>query len=658
MRNANRWTLLCVILALAVSAPAALPADHSDAPPMEFTDAGAQVGQQLPNLPLIELDGTASRMGDLWLQQGGDGTLLITSSYTCPKSRSKLRMVEMLAEAVSSHVSVQIIYVIEAHPVGDVSPYLGREEVTAENRREGILCRQPTTMQERLALAGKFKRLLHSDLPIHVDPMNDPAWRALGGGPNMGVLVDRSGVVIARQGWFDQATMRRAIDAFIAADRHERQRRKLEQETGREFEARLKGQGVYIWDLLRPFKGGDVEGARKTLRQYPELTTIGHWDGRSFEGGNVLLDVAKEDGTPAMATLLVQAGAKVNSANKLSVTPLMVAAASGNLGVARVLLDNGADVNQHPAHGPGALHEALIHGHHELADTLVKAGANADLFVWSAMGDLEKVKPLLIKDPSCGSRPDGWGRTPLAYAAATGQVEMAKLLFRYGVSDAPSSAWQQDWAVHWAARGRQWPMVELLLKAGTDPNAVGQYGDTLAHIAVELKSTELIDIAARYNTNLNLVDTRGLAALHLAVTENLPEIVERLIQRGAKIEVTSDVDRSPCGPFMGEPPRDTPLHLAAEAANARMAALLLERGASVNARDERGRTPLHMALTPRENQAESRKVVELLLRAGAEVNARDSDQKTPLDLAVSSGDEASTRMLRADGAQPGPKEPE
>jgi hypothetical protein len=91
----------------------------------------------------------------------------------------------------------------------------------------------------------------------------------------------------------------------------------------------------------------------------------------------------------------------------------------------------------------------------------------------------------------------------------------------------------------------------------------------------------------------------------------------------------------------------TPLHLAALRGDADMVGALLERGANARAADARGRTPLHLA-----GQANDAKVIALLVAHGAAVDARDQNGNTALHVAARLCNERSVRALLTAGADP------
>jgi hypothetical protein len=75
---------------------------------------------------------------------------------------------------------------------------------------------------------------------------------------------------------------------------------------------------------------------------------------------------------------------------------------------------------------------------------------------------------------------------------------------------------------------------------------------------------------------------------------------------------------------------DDKLILEASGTNIRKANKLLKKGADIEARDEKGMTPLHIALMVGHTE-----MVKFLLEKGADVNARDDNGWTPLHWAVS-----------------------
>jgi ankyrin repeat protein len=97
---------------------------------------------------------------------------------------------------------------------------------------------------------------------------------------------------------------------------------------------------------------------------------------------------------------------------------------------------------------------------------------------------------------------------------------------------------------------------------------------------------DVTGVATRLRANpsdLNLPDDFGQTPLHLASIHCRTNVVALLLDKGANIEA-----RAKGGP--------TALHLAAQSGCITVATMLLSKGANVNSRDGEGRTPLRRAL--------------------------------------------------------------
>lgn len=100
------------------------------------------------------------------------------------------------------------------------------------------------------------------------------------------------------------------------------------------------------------------------------------------------------------------------------------------------------------------------------------------------------------------------------------------------------------------------------------------------------------------------------------------------------------------------------MHFAAAQRSLRGISLLLANGASINARDHRGRTPLHVACASCHSKSSGGgesdlallECIELLLSSGALEDARDAKGQTALHLSALAGNLSAARALVAAGA--------
>ena len=120
-----------------------------------------------------------------------------------------------------------------------------------------------------------------------------------------------------------------------------------------------------------------------------------------------------------------------------------------------------------------------------------------------------------------------------------------------------------------------------------------------------------------------------------------------LIRKGDISAVRALIEKSPDVLRAKLANGSTPLHLAATAGMKEMSALLLEKGAALEARDDYGRTPLVVCARER-GQVETGK---LLIDAGADVNAADKFGSTALELAAWRGKADFVGLLLAKGAK-------
>jgi ankyrin repeat protein len=280
--------------------------------------------------------------------------------------------------------------------------------------------------------------------------------------------------------------------------------------------------------------------------------------------------------------------AEIEARDARGATPLMHAAAFGNLETMKVLLDAGADVN-------------------------ARNTFDATALLWSAR-DPEKAR-LLIEHGADVNVQSKQGRTPLMVAS-----------LRRGGSDT----------------------VALLLAKGAKVNTQGGRGSTALIIASNAGEAKSVRLLLEKGADPGVTMGIGFTAMTLAGAGRSPETIRLLLEKQADVNISADGSPPPQRHGPTNRRNVTALHDAAAFGPVESVRELLKGGAKVDARDSRGLTPLAFALA---SETPSLETVRALIGAGADVNARDSNGETTLDWAEKFGCPEVLAELKKAGAK-------
>ena len=171
-----------------------------------------------------------------------------------------------------------------------------------------------------------------------------------------------------------------------------------------------------------------------------------------------------------------------------------------------------------------------------------------------------------------------------------------------------------------------------LLKRGMDVNTVDRAGNTLLIQSMRSDVPELVDYLLQRKARVNTRNRNGETALSIAAYTGNFSQVKRLIDAGAEVN------------FYGW----APLAYAAYNGHLEIVDYLLKRGAEINAKTQNGSTALFFAA--RFGHIE---VVKLLLRNKADATVANENGETAVDWALKSDNTDIEALLRDAGGRSG-----
>lgn len=310
--------------------------------------------------------------------------------------------------------------------------------------------------------------------------------------------------------------------------------------------------------------------------------------------GQTALMWAAEQGHTDVVKLLLARGANASLASAAAtkadrrpaggLTALLFAARQGHVDTARALLDGGADANQVAADETSPLLIAVVNGHYELASMLLSRGANPSLAdakgrtplfaaidlrnqQWTQVPAPELPQPVHLamikqlldsgadveaklsgKVPHRGSFDMRWsdlkGGTPFLRAAWNGDIEVMRLLLARGAD--PKAVTDKHENALLLLAGAGWPLGQGYIRS-----------DQEIFAALDLLVGEL-------GMDVNASTSEGVTPLICAVFKGTNDVVQYLVDHGAKLDVKDNKGRTVLAWAAGiaandgQPPRPQP----------------------------------------------------------------------------------------------------
>ncbi|MBI9069293.1 MAG: ankyrin repeat domain-containing protein [Salinivirgaceae bacterium] len=413
-------------------------------------------------------------------------------------------------------------------------------------------------------------------------------------------------------------------------------------------------------DLFGAINEGNFDQVKQCIEKDPQII-----EQRNQRGSTPLM-LAANLGNAELLTYFIKKGASVNVDNGFGTTALHFASLSGNLESVKFLIKNGAKVNVKSQQGNSPIHYAARSGSFEIvkllvdqgADIMVIGGNESNLILWAAMGgNIEMYKYLesknldtkavdkdgdgvlhwagsgqsvemcdfLVKERGLDIKWKNYsGKYPVEVAIAFGQLETAKYFFNKGIPYNQKNSSGGSY-LHTAAQRGRVNIAEFLIEKGLDINAMDEDGSTPLNEAALSGNAELVKLLVEKGAKVNPKDCFGGncnkvegSPLHNAVWHT-PDVIQYLVKNGAKLNAVNENGQ-------------TPLHVAAGSRCTDCFKELVELGSDLSAKDNKGKTPLHIAI-----KREKMDIVEYILTKNIDLNTKDNTGKTPLHYTAIAG---------------------
>lgn len=208
--------------------------------------------------------------------------------------------------------------------------------------------------------------------------------------------------------------------------------------------------------------------------------------------------------------------------------------------------------------------------------------------------------------------------TVKAKAAAKPVFDLAsiKKLYDKDSKEDINAKGDKGWTLlHHAALANKADIIAYALSKGAQINATANDKSTPLIVAAQVGAKQAVTLLTEKGAEVNARMTGGFTALHLAAQQGQTEVVKILIAAGADKTLLSE----PKGAGL------QPIHLAALGGHVSAMSTLYKAGVSIDALTGDKKTPLMIALAAKQD-----KMANLIVNTGANLNAAEVQGLTPL----------------------------
>ncbi len=247
---------------------------------------------------------------------------------------------------------------------------------------------------------------------------------------------------------------------------------------------------------------------------------------------------------------------------------------------------------------------------------------SAALFAAADAGCAALANRLLDAGASAAAR-DRTGGTALTHAARGGHEPLIRLLVTHGAEINLRNV-EGSTALYVAVEQNRLRAAATLIELGADINLPGRAGVTPLAAAAYNGDLKLVDLLLAHGAEASRRDVSGKAPILYAAARGFAPVVTRLLATGIDVNAVYG-NKLTLLMWAAGHANDVPVEDGVQ-----LVGLLLDKGAAIDAKDDRGRTALMTAAGLGHED-----VVDLLLRRGAGAALQDNAGKTAADLAAS-----------------------